>query len=65
MQGTFIQGMARLAAIFDRIGRDVTQEKVDREEIACERCGYWPCVCGDPDFEIELSNELNRAAEVD
>jgi hypothetical protein len=37
----------------------------DRAEIACERCGYWPCICGDPEFEQCLSIALNQAMEVD
>jgi hypothetical protein len=37
----------------------------DLAEIECERCGYWPCVCGDPEFETALSQDLSKAEEVD
>ena len=39
------------------------QQTLDRKEIECERCGYWPCVCGDPDFESAITAELRKAEE--
>jgi len=44
------------------IERELTR---DRAEIDCERCGYWPCVCGDVDFESWNSAELRKAEERD
>ena len=35
----------------------------DRKEIACNRCGYWPCVCGEPEFEAWVSEELKKAED--
>jgi hypothetical protein len=61
-KATFAEGMARLAAVFAFLEKEITR---DRKEIECERCGYWPCVCGDPEFEAWSSAELDRAAEVD
>lgn len=67
---TFAEGLAALAAALVKADKALTIEQFeayeeDRAEIACERCAYWPCVCGDPEFETELSQELNRAQEVD
>lgn len=75
---TFAEGAARLAAVFaflegkltaDRKELDAVDDflaeeiEEDRAEIACERCAYWPCVCGEPEFETWNCIELNQAAE--
>jgi hypothetical protein len=44
---------------------EMKQMEFDFEEIACERCGYWPCICSDPEFELCNSIALNQATEVD
>ena len=53
---TFASGTARLNAIFAQILEQVfneprQSEDADREEISCERCNEWPCVCGEPEAE--------------
>jgi len=53
MDQTFTGGMARLAAIFDRLLKPRPVVEV------CDRCGYDSCVCGDPDFELFVSQELD------
>jgi hypothetical protein len=60
MEGnTYTGAMARLAAIFDRVlARSVKVE-------CCERCGYQDCVCGDPEFEAFVSQELDAAEQVE
>jgi hypothetical protein len=62
MQGrvTFCQGLGRLNAVLRRLEDEVTR---DRVEIDCERCGYWPCVCDDPEFESFNCEELRKAGE--
>jgi hypothetical protein len=37
----------------------------DRQELDCERCGYWPCVCGEPEFETWVTQEQLKSEEVD
>ena len=65
---TFVSGMARLNAVLGRI-LDAAEtlaefraaEDSDRKEIECIRCREWPCVCGEPEFESWVSQELRRA----
>jgi hypothetical protein len=59
---TYAEGLARLNAVLRRLDQQITR---DRAEIECERCGYWPCVCGDPEFESFVSAELDKSQEVD
>ena len=44
------------------IERELTR---DRAEIDCERCGYWPCVCGDTNFEADNNMALRQAEEIE
>jgi hypothetical protein len=64
----FLGGMARLNAIFERLGGKVEadrQQTADRGEVVCIRCEEWPCICGDPEFEAFVSEELRKAEEHD
>lgn len=54
---TYGEGMAAMKVVLDRLNDMLT----DREEIACDRCDEWPCLCGDPDFEQDLQARLQRA----
>ncbi|MBA0083940.1 MAG: hypothetical protein HRJ53_02995 [Acidobacteria bacterium Pan2503] len=60
-QKDLLGGMARLAAIFERLGG----ARRDRQEIECGVCESWPCICGDPDFEAHNVEELRKAEERD
>jgi len=37
---------------------------VDRQELECERCEVWPCVCGDTNFEADNNLALRQAEEI-
>jgi hypothetical protein len=42
---------------------EMNEQDTDRKELDCERCGEWPCICGDRDFEAANIAELNKAEE--
>ena len=71
-QITFAEGLTALATVLGKLESEIAhksfeefEQEEDRAEIACERCAYWPCICGDPEFEQWNTEELNRAQEVD
>lgn len=41
----------------------MNEQDQDRQELDCECCGEWPCICGDPEFESWIIRELNKAEE--
>jgi hypothetical protein len=59
---TFCQGLGRLNAVLRRLDAEVTR---DRAEIDCERCGYWPCVCETPEFEVFNSQQLDKSSDME
>lgn len=53
---SFMEGAMKLKRVLDRFIRK-------HERQVCERCALEPCVCGDPEFEAEVSRELDAAAD--
>jgi hypothetical protein len=65
---TFAEGQQRLANVLSRLNEWIFAKPASIElkpDLTCERCGYEECVCGDPDFEVFVSQALDAAAEVD
>lgn len=56
---TFMEGAKKLQNVLDRFIR------AHEEHATCERCSFDSCVCGTPEFESFVSEELNRAEETE